>query len=182
MQPDDGSCDDRRVRRSPRSIVALAGALCSCFSEPSGDDGSTPGETGTNASTDASSSGSTAPSDDADTGPTGAIETTADPSVATTDASTDPSSASTSSDTSTGPSDSSGTGAVCGDGIADPGEQCDGADLGGATCAAGKVGPPVCTQECTIDVSPCCLPTGSMCVLNASHCCSGSCGLDLECN
>ncbi|MBL8945034.1 MAG: hypothetical protein JNK45_17855 [Myxococcales bacterium] len=170
------------MRTRPRSILALVGALASCFSEPSGDDGAAPGETATTSSGGATSSGSTASIDDAGAGTTGTVATSSGPSSVTTGASADTSSASTSTDTTAGSSGSSGTGSVCGDGIADADEQCDGADLGGATCAAGKVGPPICTAECTVDVSPCCLPTGSMCILNASDCCSGSCGLDLECN
>jgi hypothetical protein len=48
--------------------------------------------------------------------------------------------------------------ASCGDGILDPGETCDGADLGGATCASevGGVGALTCRADCTgFDVSAC---------------------------
>ena len=48
-------------------------------------------------------------------------------------------------------------GPVCGDGVAEGNEQCDGADLGDATCvtAGFDVGEIACTSECTIDVSAC---------------------------
>src|SRR5262245_32362689 len=63
--------------------------------------------------------------------------------------------------TSTGSGGSSG--AVCGDGVIDDGEQCDGADLGGASCAsvegAGYFAPPGkalgCKPDCTFDTSAC---------------------------
>jgi len=45
----------------------------------------------------------------------------------------------------------------CGNGILEPGEDCDGADLGGATCADMDCvgGTPVCTASCTVDYSTC---------------------------
>jgi hypothetical protein len=46
---------------------------------------------------------------------------------------------------------------VCGDGVAGPGEACDGADLGGATCVdlgfdAGEL---ACADDCTFDTTAC---------------------------
>jgi hypothetical protein len=48
----------------------------------------------------------------------------------------------------------------CGNGRMDPGEVCDGADLGGATCSTGTMGTrPLgtmsCSSACTLDVSAC---------------------------
>jgi hypothetical protein len=43
---------------------------------------------------------------------------------------------------------------TCGNGVLDPGEQCDGTNLGGATCG-GCAGTPRCTASCTIDTSSC---------------------------
>jgi cysteine-rich repeat protein len=51
-----------------------------------------------------------------------------------------------------------GTPATCGNGHKDPGEQCDGADLGGQTCASvGYVEPAglACTTTCKLDTSGC---------------------------
>jgi len=42
----------------------------------------------------------------------------------------------------------------CGNGVIDPGEECDGASLGGATCG-GCAGTPSCTASCRIDTSAC---------------------------
>ena len=42
----------------------------------------------------------------------------------------------------------------CGNGILDAGEQCDGANLGGATCG-GCAGVPTCTAGCQLDTSAC---------------------------
>ncbi|PKN45760.1 MAG: hypothetical protein CVU59_08110 [Deltaproteobacteria bacterium HGW-Deltaproteobacteria-17] len=45
----------------------------------------------------------------------------------------------------------------CGDGIVDPGEACDGLDLGGATCESGGyyAGTLSCKSDCTLDFSAC---------------------------
>lgn len=65
-------------------------------------------------------------------------------------------------DTSTGPgegSSSSGGGPMCGDGVAQAGEDCDGADLGGLTCADVDAmftgGTLACDGGCTFDTSGC---------------------------
>jgi hypothetical protein len=42
----------------------------------------------------------------------------------------------------------------CGNGVLDPGEECDGANLGGATCG-GCAGTPSCNASCRIDTSGC---------------------------
>jgi cysteine-rich repeat protein len=47
---------------------------------------------------------------------------------------------------------------TCGDGVIDPGEQCDGADLGGKTCADQGFDQPAglaCKHDCTLDLSGC---------------------------
>lgn len=72
-------------------------------------------------------------------------------------------SSSTSGTTSTTSSTTSGMGGAapgCGDGVQDPGEQCDGADLDGADCTDvgfkdDTPGAPVCTSICTLDYSGC---------------------------
>jgi uncharacterized protein YjiK len=45
----------------------------------------------------------------------------------------------------------------CGNGVRDPGEECDGSDLGGATCSNGGCsgGTPSCSSACTLDFSGC---------------------------
>ncbi len=71
-----------------------------------------------------------------------------------------------------GSSGAAGTGGVpstCGDGVRDGTEACDGADLGGATCASvfgttAPIGPLACRADCTLDVSGCtALPLGAVC-------------------
>jgi DNA-binding beta-propeller fold protein YncE len=48
-------------------------------------------------------------------------------------------------------------GGACGNGVRDPGEECDGSDLGGATCGDGGCtgGTPSCSSACTLDFSSC---------------------------
>ena len=48
-------------------------------------------------------------------------------------------------------------GAGCGDGVMDPGEQCDNGDLGGAVCSVPgcSAGAPICTAACELDSSTC---------------------------
>jgi hypothetical protein len=66
--------------------------------------------------------------------------------------------------TSTTPQ-SDGTGGVCGDGVVEGEEACDGADLGGQTCAMG--GTLACTAACTLDTSGCTVdPAGAVVRLN----------------
>ena len=60
---------------------------------------------------------------------------------------------------------------LCGNGVLDSGEACDGSDLGGATCG-GCAGTPTCNSDCTIDTSGC---TNGVC--DASETCA-SCPLD----
>jgi len=61
--------------------------------------------------------------------------------------------------------DPSGCGApsTCGNGTVDAGEACDGADVGGATCAGaigpGSTGTVTCSSECALDASGCSAPT-----------------------
>jgi hypothetical protein len=44
---------------------------------------------------------------------------------------------------------------LCGNNTIDPGEQCDGTDLGGATCVSSPSAALLCTPECTLDYSQC---------------------------
>jgi hypothetical protein len=75
---------------------------------------------------------------------------------------------------------SSGTGgSPCGNGAVDPGEQCDGANLAGHSCAT-VVGPKAsgqlgCSEQCSFDTSKCCLPScgGKSCGPDG---CGGECG------
>lgn len=67
---------------------------------------------------------------------------------------------------------------MCGNGSVEPGEQCDGADLGGATCQGqghdgGNLG---CNRNCYLDVSQCCdsecAPGTTMCSQNTMQTCA----------
>jgi serine protease AprX len=68
---------------------------------------------------------------------------------------------------------------VCGNGLREGAEACDGTDLGGQTCVTQGFGTGTlaCQLDCTFNTSGCsnlCSPVGAACTSNAS-CCSGSC-------
>ncbi len=60
-------------------------------------------------------------------------------------------------DSSDGDGDGDGVPTTCGNGVIEAGEQCDGGDLGGATCASEGFGGGgiQCTESCTLDTSNC---------------------------
>lgn len=95
-----------------------------------------------------------------DTGDTTDATSTGDGDATTTDegeTSTTETGTTETSTTETGPSESSDAPDPCGDGMIDPGEACDGIDLGGATCVSegfdlGQLG---CNDDCTLDVGAC---------------------------
>src|SRR5690606_7889923 len=64
----------------------------------------------------------------------------------------------------------------CGNGVANPGEACDGDDLGGATCASERqgVGTLSCNSDCTLDVSECRAATCGNGVLDPGENCEGA--------
>src|SRR5438093_68235 len=73
---------------------------------------------------------------------------------------------------------------ACGNGVVDPGEECDGGNLAGATCG-GCAGTPVCTAACKIDRSECtngacdasetCTSCPADCVSSGARCGNGVC-------
>ncbi|WAS98095.1 hypothetical protein [Nannocystis punicea] len=70
---------------------------------------------------------------------------------------------------------------VCGNGVAEAGETCDGADTKGKECsdfpASYGGGALSCNPTCTaFDFAKCCKLAGQSCG-NSSQCCSGSCVL-----
>ena len=72
-----------------------------------------------------------------------------------------------------------GGGAVCGNGVREGGEQCDGADLDGQTCQSQGFpgGTLACTGSCTFNTSGCtavCSGAGAVCTADA-QCCSRNC-------
>ncbi|MFV8756426.1 hypothetical protein ACNOYE_38250 [Nannocystaceae bacterium ST9] len=86
---------------------------------------------------------------------TGTDSTTGDGDTTTSDG--DTSETTTSDATETTASESTDMPDPCGDGMIDPGEDCDGVDLGGATCVdqgfdQGALG---CNDDCTFDVTAC---------------------------
>ena len=72
---------------------------------------------------------------------------------------------------------------VCGDGMREGAEVCDGTDLNGMTCAdfppwgGGTI---MCNEDCNFDLSDCCKADGTSCTLG-DKCCNGMCiALDLD--
>ncbi|TVQ99889.1 MAG: hypothetical protein EA398_11850 [Deltaproteobacteria bacterium] len=76
--------------------------------------------------------------------------------------------------------DPTGTEDLCGNGVLDPGESCDGADLGGVTCGSLGFdgGTLACTAECAFDTSGCVRETtGPSCgngVIEGDEACDGA--------
>ncbi|MEZ4449927.1 MAG: hypothetical protein R3B09_10650 [Nannocystaceae bacterium] len=66
---------------------------------------------------------------------------------------------------------------ICGDGHMDPGEVCDGDDLGGQTCAKNPMwggGDLTCAADCaSLDYTACCLGAGMKCDQLNDKCCPG---------
>jgi hypothetical protein len=93
----------------------------------------------------------------ATTGDKMAIETKVDAFVLDASAELPPNSTTTTTTASTSTTTTTVPG-PCGNGDVDPGEECDGSNLGGATCASGSPGGgflPTCTASCTLDCSTC---------------------------
>jgi hypothetical protein len=68
---------------------------------------------------------------------------------------------------------------VCGNGVAEGPEVCDGKDLRGETCANKDFtgGTLMCDDVCNLDLSACCHVAGHECTLGANECCG-----DLTCS
>src|SRR5207249_7930657 len=83
-------------------------------------------------------------------GPNGCATTTTS-TTSTTSTTTTTVAASTTTTTSTP------TTTLCGNGMIDPGEACDGTDVGGVTCPGGSAGGAfvACNPDCTLDCSHC---------------------------
>lgn len=80
---------------------------------------------------------------------------------------------------------STGGGPMCGDGMREGQEACDGEDFGNVTCldfGMGKFGGGMlkCSRNCTIDTSMCCLVEGQACGLDTGKCCSNNCVLTCQ--
>lgn len=75
--------------------------------------------------------------------------------------------------------DAGGGTSVCGNGVRESGESCDGSDLGGQTCQSRGFGGGTlaCTASCAFNTSGCvaaCSSKGATCTVG-SQCCSGQC-------
>jgi hypothetical protein len=142
-------------RLSMRRLIGLAAVGLLTFAVACSDDA--PGEFDTNNSDDTAATGTGSPVDlPAETGDSANTEGDGDGDPTTGDGDGDPATGDGDGDPSTGDGD---TGApVCGNGVVDLGEQCDGAQLNGISCndlgyAGGTLGCDPIT--CTYDASAC---------------------------
>ncbi|MEZ4380037.1 MAG: hypothetical protein R3A79_01725 [Nannocystaceae bacterium] len=134
-----------------------------------------------------------APSCQATTATTGPSSVTLTDDATLTDAATDTDATTTTTSTTSATTDATETSTstssstadpTCGDGQLDPGEQCDGDDLGDKDCtsimseAGFGGGDLACADDCTFDVSGCCLGEDTKCQLGGSP----SCCDDLTCS
>jgi hypothetical protein len=154
--PDDAtSTDDGQWTESGDTAEPTSTETSGADTETTSDDGLlTSGDTATAEATDATSASDTAVTA-TDAGFT--VSTTGDPGPGTT-----------------------GEEPVCGDGVVDAGESCDGADLGGMDCSqlGFSGGQLACTVACAFDTSGCtqgCLDPGEPC-FGPTDCCGSGCG------
>jgi len=165
---------------SAASVVALASS-CTVDVEEGSFVGSAVATIGSGAAGDEDSGGAESSSSDAaeSSSSDAAPDETAD-SPMSTEAST--------TDEPIPPGDSSGPhgndetdsgAAVCGDGVRNGAEDCDGTDLGGSTCEGeGFVGGELACEDCTLDASDCtdvCVEEGEPCD-DIGDCCNTGCG------
>jgi hypothetical protein len=82
-------------------------------------------------------------------------------------------------ETDTGDDTEAGSTPECGNGVKEPGEDCDGTDFGDASCASPyqlPAGTLVCVPgECVIVTSQCCLADGELC--KPGECCNANCNV-----
>lgn len=149
--------------RSALSLLFGTALLLACGDDGSGSSGLSVGgltETSTSTASTATSNGSTPTGVTTGVGTTGSgsdsASTTA-PSTTAPTTTTPGTSTSTTDPASTGTTDDSTTGPVCGDGILDASEICDGADLDGVTCVnlGFQRGQLACDDTCQLDTSGC---------------------------
>ncbi|MBX7081990.1 MAG: hypothetical protein K1X88_22480 [Nannocystaceae bacterium] len=169
----------RALFLQPTSMVMMATLLAAC----PGDDTSATSVSDSDSDTDASTSGDSATTNtttadssaSADSGSSDGT-TTASTTMTTTDTDSGSSSSDTATATDSGSSSDSGSttdvGPVCGDGVVDAGEDCDGADLGGATCMSegfdgGRLG---CAGDCTLDTTGCNVNCGNGTIEDPEEC------------
>jgi hypothetical protein len=157
--------------------VALAG--CSFQGEGLGSATSLGSNTSTPASTtggpDEDSDAEASSGADASTAPV-STESTSDAGATAVETAESP----TTESSGGGSSGSSSTGPdpLCGNGIAEPPEPCDGGDVI-VTCAEldpSTMGAPDCHPDCTLDLQPCCDVAGTPCEAFGDDCC-GECVL-----
>lgn len=137
------------------------------------------GEASASASTVAESSSSSSASSTTSTGGSEGSSGAASGTSGTAGTSAGSTSSTTTESSSTSDGTSGSGGAICGDGMIDPPETCDGMMLDGDTCAKHPPyggGTLKCAANCgSVDVSGCCLGQGTACSLapGADACCPG---------
>lgn len=149
------------------SLLLVAGS-CTRGTDLPPSDGADSSASAETASSDSSGDSSTATEEEADAG---SDDETSSSDEGTTAGETDDGTSSSGDGTDTGP--------VCGNGIAESGEDCDGEDLESETCvglgwAAGELG---CTKSCVYDTSACTDSTCGNGIVDEGEQCDG---LDLN--
>lgn len=179
----DATCRGRDPGRPYCSLCV--GADDGCVAAPVAEPGcGFGGATGTSAAT---TTGAAATTSSSATGPdpstsgvtsTGADASTGTTGTSTTDATTG--SGTTDMTSGTGSSGTTDPGPMCGNGVREGMEGCDGEDFGGKTCLDfGTMyggGMLACSPQCTVLTGGCCKAAGVQCG-NKSECCSMSCPL-----
>lgn len=157
-----------RLLRSPAGLAVLPALfVAGCPADDASEN--------TTAADSSSSSGSATDPSETDTDPSATLTQGSSSGVDPDSSSGDPTDASSSTDPS---GSSSSGGETCGNGAIDAGEDCDGAELGDATCESIDKGfdggDLACADDCTFDTSACVMATCGNDLIEGTEVCDGT--------